>query len=133
MTGVQTCALPISRHTNSPPSPPPLSATSAVCQAVDESVKDEFGHPRRVALKLMRNKDQFLREVQSRKKQFSDDHVVGILATYPEAGSDDLQAGAETVTLPEGPGGDPGADGPLSKPQVRSDPFSAARNAFFPP
>ena len=47
------------------------SATSFVYKAVDEGVKDEFGHPRRVALKLMRCKGQFMREVQSRKKLFS--------------------------------------------------------------
>ena len=43
------------------------SATSFVYKAVDEGVKDEFGHPRRVALKLMKLKGQFMREVQSRQ------------------------------------------------------------------
>ena len=63
--------------------PEHTSATCFVYRAVDEEDRDESGNPKRVALKLMRYKSQFLRELKAREYGFNSDHVVNVVATYP--------------------------------------------------
>eukprot|EP01041_Mallomonas_annulata_P004902 gene4902-9776_t len=48
---------------------------------------DSEGHPRKVALKLMRIKGQFQREVNSRAADYDPRYVVKILTTYPAMSS----------------------------------------------
>jgi serine/threonine protein kinase len=60
------------------------SATCHVFRAVDEFTVDESTDQHvPVALKLMRNKDHFIREVITRRKEFSPDYVVNIIETHP--------------------------------------------------
>ena len=54
------------------------------CLAVDDK---ELGKPVRVALKLMKNKAQFRRELSARDKDFAQEYVMDVLKTYPEEGS----------------------------------------------
>ena len=68
--------------------PEHISATCFVFKAVDEHTIDkETGQPIKVALKLMRLKDQFLREISTRDKEFNEEHVMHILQAHPEVGS----------------------------------------------
>ena len=68
--------------------PEHISATCFVFKAVDEHTIDkETGQPIKVALKLMRLKDQFQREISTRDKEFNQEHVMHILQTHPEVGS----------------------------------------------
>ena len=72
--------------------PEHTSATCFVYRAVDEEDRDESGNPKRVALKLMRYKSQFLRELKARQFGFNSDYVVNVIATYPtyDASTDTL-------------------------------------------
>ena len=64
------------------------SATCYVFKAVNEHVMDsETGKPMRVALKLMRQKAQFQRELGMRDKDFGHDFVMNVLQTHPAIGS----------------------------------------------
>jgi serine/threonine protein kinase/ankyrin repeat protein len=63
--------------------PEHVSATCYVYRALDENTLDETGNPIKVALKLMRFKSHFIREVASRRHNFDPSHVVTILCTYP--------------------------------------------------
>ena len=68
--------------------PDHTSATCYVYKAIDEKNPDidEFTGqpiPRRVALKLMRRKDQFFREIEKRNHSFNAEAVVDILETFP--------------------------------------------------
>jgi hypothetical protein len=63
--------------------PEHTSATCFVYRAVDEEDRDESNHPKRVALKLMRYKSQFLRELKARQFGFDSEYVVNVIATYP--------------------------------------------------
>ena len=68
--------------------PDHISATCYVFKGVDEQTLDvETGQPIKVALKLMRLKEQFQREVSTRDKGFNQEHVMHILQTHPEVGS----------------------------------------------
>jgi serine/threonine protein kinase len=58
------------------------SATCFVYKAVDEFSLDENGHPKGVALKLMKIKSQYLREIQARKADFDPRYVINIIDTY---------------------------------------------------
>ena len=60
------------------------SATCYVYRAVDEKDEDSDGNFKRVALKLMRLKSQFVREIAVRKFDFNSDHVIDIIRTHPE-------------------------------------------------
>ena len=60
-----------------------MSSTCFVFKATDERNRDAQGNPSKVALKFMRIKDQFIREVRTRNSNFSADCVVPVLATYP--------------------------------------------------
>ena len=67
-------------------------------KAVDEHTIDkEAGQPIKVALKLMRLKDQFLREISTRDKKFHQEHVMHILQTYPQIGSPTLGSWPDEV------------------------------------
>ena len=64
--------------------PEHVSATCYVYRAEDEEERDESNVPRRVALKFMRVKSQFVREIQTRQdRKFEQDYVIGIARTHP--------------------------------------------------
>ena len=68
--------------------PEHISATCFVFKAVDEhSIESETGQPIKVALKLMRMKAQFLRELSARDKGFSHEYVMNVLQTHPQVGT----------------------------------------------
>ena len=53
-------------------------------KAIDEhDIDRETNQPRKVALKLMRRKDQFNRELATRECQFNSDYVMDVLRTHP--------------------------------------------------
>ena len=59
------------------------TATCYVFKAVDEHYIDEETHqPQKVALKLMRHRDQFKRELNSRESGFNPDYVMDVLRTH---------------------------------------------------
>ena len=60
------------------------SATCFVFKAQDEWTMDEStGKPIRVALKLMRFKSQYIREIEARKANFSTEYIIDVLSFYP--------------------------------------------------
>jgi serine/threonine protein kinase len=59
------------------------SATCFVFKASDDYDRDEAGVPRQVALKLMRKKVHFMREINARNADFSKEFVIHILERYP--------------------------------------------------
>ena len=63
--------------------PEHMSATCFVFRAVDD---EEMGKP--IALKLMKNKAQFRRELTTRVKGFDQQFVMGVLKTFPEVDSE---------------------------------------------
>jgi hypothetical protein len=63
--------------------PEHTSATCFVYKALDEMDLDEQRKPKKVALKLMREKSQFVRELETRESQFRSECVVGIIRTHP--------------------------------------------------
>lgn len=63
--------------------PEHTSATCYVFKAFDEENVDDAGNAAPVALKLMRMKGHFLREINARKHDFSVDYVVDIIARFP--------------------------------------------------
>jgi hypothetical protein len=67
------------------------SATCYVYFGTDEGNIDESGNGRRVALKLMKFKSFFIREVQIRQHNFDEKYVINIAQTHPayEPGRDD--------------------------------------------
>ena len=68
--------------------PEHISATCCVFKAIDgQTIDKETNQPIKVALKLMRSKDQFQREHSARNKGFNYDYVMQILQTHPEVGS----------------------------------------------
>jgi serine/threonine protein kinase len=85
--------------------PEHVSATCYIFKAVDEQTPDASGEPTAVALKLMRQKLQFRREVDARIQIAANpDHIVTILATHPEYGgpqqpTDALDARADAVAV----------------------------------
>eukprot|EP01030_Chromulinospumella_sphaerica_P034340 gene34340-biopygen9396 len=83
------------------------SATCFVFKAFDEQTKQ------RVALKLMVNKDQFLREVKTREDaHFEEEHVIGILSHHPlDLSESSMAAYPDQIDL---------GSGPLSKSLVES-------------
>ena len=85
---MQSVLLWHGRYRITEPRPEHISATCFVFKAVDEHTIDkETSQPMKVALKLMRLKDQFQREISTRDKEFHQEHVMHILQTYPEVGS----------------------------------------------
>eukprot|EP01030_Chromulinospumella_sphaerica_P034456 gene34456-biopygen15790 len=65
------------------------SATCYVFKAEDQSLKDESGAKKRVALKLMLRKDQFQREVEMRSQfDFEGGHVISVLTQHPSEPSE---------------------------------------------
>ena len=64
--------------------PEHMSATCFVFKGVDElDIDAETGEPSRVALKFMRIKAQFERELTARDMEFSPEHVINVLQTFP--------------------------------------------------
>ena len=62
-----------------------MSSNCYVFKAVDEHIIDkETSLPLKVALKLVRKKTPFLREMKVREQDFSDDFVVNVLSTNIE-------------------------------------------------
>ena len=79
--------------------PEHISATCFVFKAVDEHTVDkETGQPIKVALKLMRLKDQFQREISTRDKEFNQEHVMHVLQTHPQVGSSTFDSWPDEVT-----------------------------------
>lgn len=76
--------------------PEHVSTTCYVYRALDENRLDDTGNPIKVALKLIRMKSHFVREIASRQHNFDANFVVNILETYPAtaaaAGSDLAEA-----------------------------------------
>jgi serine/threonine protein kinase len=68
--------------------PEHMSATCFVYKAIDEKDVDNEGQQLAVALKLMLKKDQFKRELTARHMNFSSDHVMDVLRTHPDTGTD---------------------------------------------
>ena len=84
---MQSVLLWHSRYRITEPRPEHISATCFVFKAVDEHTIDkETGQPIKVALKLMRLKEQFQREISTRDKEFSHEYVMHLLQTHPEVG-----------------------------------------------
>ena len=78
--------------------PDHMSATCFVFKAVDEHTIDkETGQPIKVALKLMRLKDQFQREVSTRNKEFNQEYVMHILQTHPVVSSSTFESWPDEV------------------------------------
>ena len=60
-------------------------------KAIDEhDIDQETNQPRKVALKLMRRKDQFNRELAARECEFDPEYVMDVLRTHP---SDEQRCG----------------------------------------
>lgn len=55
-----------------------------VVKAVDEESLNEFGSPKRVALKLMLSKDRYRREIDARASNLSAEYVLQVVANYPK-------------------------------------------------
>ena len=95
---MQSVLLWHGRYRITEPRPEHISATCFVFKAVDEHTIDkETSQPMKVALKLMRLKDQFQREISTRDKEFHQEHVMHILQTYPEIGSSTFDSWPDEV------------------------------------
>ena len=78
--------------------PEHVSATCLVFKALDNRVVDiETGEPTRVALKLMRVKTQFERELIARCKEFNPEHVINVMQTLPDPSSDSFSTMPDEV------------------------------------
>lgn len=66
------------------------SATCYIFRAWDVNSLDEYKNPQRVAIKLMRDRSCWLREIQSRMVEFEEERVIKILRHYPEDTSEEL-------------------------------------------
>eukprot|EP01041_Mallomonas_annulata_P005180 gene5180-10359_t len=64
--------------------PEHTSATCFVFKGYDEDNKDDTGNACPVALKLMRVKKHFLREISARDRGFDNEYVIDILERYPK-------------------------------------------------
>ena len=85
---MQSVLLWHGRYRITEPRPDHTSATCFVFKAVDEhTIDSETNQPIKVALKLMRLKDQFQREISTRDKGFNQEHVMHILQTHPQVAS----------------------------------------------
>ena len=73
--------------------PEHMSATCFVFKAVDD---EDMGKP--IALKLMKNKAQFKRELSTRVKGFDQQFVMGVLKTYPHVDSEQFQHALDDIT-----------------------------------
>ena len=61
-----------------------MSSTCFVFKAIDETdIDKETNQPRKVALKLMRVKEHFVRELNARRSGFHTQHVTGIYRSHP--------------------------------------------------
>ena len=77
---MQSVLLWHGRYRITEPRPDHISATCFVFKAVDEHTIDkETGQPMKVALKLMRLKEQFQREISTRDKEFNNEMVMNVL------------------------------------------------------
>ena len=95
---IQSVLLWHGRYRITEPRPEHISATCFVFKGVDEHTIDtETSQPIKVALKLMRLKDQFQREISTRDKGFNQEHVMHILQTYPQVGSSTLDSWPDEV------------------------------------
>ena len=88
--------------------PEAVSSTCYVFKAVDEHIVDkETSLPLKVALKLVRKKTPFLREMKARDRGFSDEFVVNVLASTlgsnTELGQKSLQSAVQLMLGAEGP------------------------------
>lgn len=91
--------------------PEHTSATCFVFKAADEENTDDAGNPMPVALKLMRMKAHFLREISARSCDFNSDYVVDIVNRYP-------QTDEELEKLGDEEGADVGGQLSLTKKQA---------------
>ena len=81
---MQTLLLWHGRYSITERRPEHTSATCYVFKAIDERTIDhETGQPVKVALKLMRDKAQFQRELTARDKGFAHEYVMNVLQTHP--------------------------------------------------
>ena len=77
---MQSVLLWHGRYRITEPRPEHISATCFVFKAVDEhTIDSETSQPMKVALKLMRLKDQFQREISTRDKEFNNQMVMNVL------------------------------------------------------
>ena len=77
---IQSVLLWHGRYRITEPRPEHISATCFVFKAVDEhTIDSETSQPIKVALKLMRLKDQFQREISTRDKGFNNQMVMNVL------------------------------------------------------
>ena len=90
---MQSLLLWHGRYRITEPRPEHISASCFVFKAIDEHTIDtETGQPIKIALKLMRLKDQFQREISTRDKLFDQEYVMHILQTHPQVGSSTLDS-----------------------------------------
>ena len=95
---MQSVLLWHGRYRITEPRPEHISATCFVFKGVDEHTIDkETSQPMKVALKLMRLKDQFQREISTRAKELNKEHVMHILQTHPEVGSSTFDSWPDEV------------------------------------
>ena len=94
--------------------PEAVSSTCYVFKAVDEHIVDkETSLPLKVALKLVRKKTPFLREMKARDREFSDEFVVNVLASTLGSNTDlskkNLHVAVQLMLGMENPSPSPGA------------------------
>ena len=95
---MQSVRLWHGRYRITEPRPEHVSATCYVFKGVDDlTIDPETDEPIRVALKLMRVKAQFERELTARGKEFSPEHVINVLQTFPEPSSESFSAMPEEI------------------------------------
>ena len=95
---MQSVVLWHGRYRITDPRPEHISATYFLFNAVDEQTIDsETGQPVKVALKLLRLKSHFQREISIRVKEFSPEYVMNVLQTYPEIGSSKFDSWPDEV------------------------------------
>ena len=80
---IQSVFLWFGRYRITETHPEHTSATCFVYKALDEGDLDSGGRPRPVALKLIRLRQHFLREIETREFGFEDEYVVSILRAHP--------------------------------------------------
>lgn len=82
-TAIRSVSLWFGRYRLSETSPEHVSSTCTVFKAIDEMRQDSNGNPLRVAIKLMRNREQFLKEVNTRSYGLSKEYIVTLLDYFP--------------------------------------------------
>lgn len=82
-TAIRSASLWFGRYRLIETSPEHVSSTCTVFKAIDEIRQDSNGHPLRVAIKLLRSREQFLKEVKTRSYGLSKEYIVTLLDYFP--------------------------------------------------